>query len=131
MLRRPPRSTRTDTLFPYPTLFRSLRRGEARQVVRAAGLGAGAGEPLSAEGLHAHHRADPVAVDVDVADLGARRDVLDRLVDARVDAQGQAVAGGVDGVDHLVQIAGLPADHVQRRAEVLARSAVLTSGLPS
>src|SRR3546814_4014787 len=24
MLRRPPRSTRTDTLFPYPTLFRSL-----------------------------------------------------------------------------------------------------------
>src|SRR3546814_12002900 len=25
MVRRPPRSTRTDTLFPYPTLFRSLR----------------------------------------------------------------------------------------------------------
>src|SRR3546814_2014326 len=24
MLRRPPRSTRTDTLFPYPTLFRSF-----------------------------------------------------------------------------------------------------------
>src|SRR3546814_2211481 len=23
MVRRPPRSTRTDTLFPYPTLFRS------------------------------------------------------------------------------------------------------------
>src|SRR3546814_16841649 len=23
MLRRPPRTTRTDTLFPYPTLFRS------------------------------------------------------------------------------------------------------------
>src|SRR3546814_20438067 len=28
MIRRPPRSTRTDTLFPYTTLFRSLvRRG--------------------------------------------------------------------------------------------------------
>src|SRR3546814_12556693 len=26
MLRRPPRSTRTDTLFPYTTLFRSSRR---------------------------------------------------------------------------------------------------------
>src|SRR3546814_10512846 len=26
MLRRPPRSTRTDTLFPYTTLFRSLHR---------------------------------------------------------------------------------------------------------
>src|SRR3546814_12174222 len=29
MIRRPPRSTRTDTLFPYTTLFRS--DGEARQ----------------------------------------------------------------------------------------------------
>src|SRR3546814_12754838 len=29
MIRRPPRSTRTDTLFPYPTLFRSLARIEA------------------------------------------------------------------------------------------------------
>src|SRR3546814_16705897 len=29
MIRRPPRSTRTDTLFPYTTLFRSLlARGE-------------------------------------------------------------------------------------------------------
>src|SRR3546814_16542003 len=27
MMRRPPRSTRTDTLFPYTTLFRSARRG--------------------------------------------------------------------------------------------------------
>src|SRR3546814_17530970 len=30
MIRRPPRSTRTDTLFPYTTLFRSIR-----QTVRA------------------------------------------------------------------------------------------------
>src|SRR3546814_11709035 len=27
MIRRPPRSTRTDTLFPYTTLFRSVRAG--------------------------------------------------------------------------------------------------------
>src|SRR3546814_3129028 len=27
MIRRPPRSTRTDTLFPYTTLFRSFDRG--------------------------------------------------------------------------------------------------------
>src|SRR3546814_17940516 len=26
MIRRPPRSTRTDTLFPYTTLFRSLKK---------------------------------------------------------------------------------------------------------
>src|SRR3546814_2955717 len=31
MIRRPPRSTRTDTLFPYTTLFRSERR--AREAV--------------------------------------------------------------------------------------------------
>src|SRR3546814_5922748 len=30
MLRRPPRSTRTDTLFPYTTLFRSLIEGAVR-----------------------------------------------------------------------------------------------------
>src|SRR3546814_6026103 len=29
MIRRPPRSTRTDTLFPYTTLFRSRRVGDA------------------------------------------------------------------------------------------------------
>src|SRR3546814_3064023 len=28
MIRRPPRSTRTDTLFPYTTLFRSLQQPE-------------------------------------------------------------------------------------------------------
>src|SRR3546814_19178174 len=30
MIRRPPRSTRTDTLFPYTTLFRSAHRHSAR-----------------------------------------------------------------------------------------------------
>src|SRR3546814_20615493 len=29
MIRRPPRSTRTDTLFPYTTLFRSLSKFES------------------------------------------------------------------------------------------------------
>src|SRR3546814_15066846 len=37
MIRRPPRSTRTDTLFPYPPLFRSLV--EADQVVPPAQRG--------------------------------------------------------------------------------------------
>src|SRR3546814_3541285 len=32
MIRRPPRSTRTDTLFPYTTLFRSLRPKPARDI---------------------------------------------------------------------------------------------------
>src|SRR3546814_4135875 len=36
MIRRPPRSTRTDTLFPYTTLFRSRRHRLRRTVLRAA-----------------------------------------------------------------------------------------------
>src|SRR3546814_4360422 len=35
MLRRPPRSTRTDTLFPYTTLFRSSPSGARRHGARA------------------------------------------------------------------------------------------------
>src|SRR3546814_15131857 len=34
MIRRPPRSTRTDTLFPYTTLFRSRRQKNGRAHVR-------------------------------------------------------------------------------------------------
>src|SRR3546814_10328613 len=36
MFRRPPRSTLTDTLFPYPTLFRSAGRGAERGLHPAA-----------------------------------------------------------------------------------------------
>src|SRR3546814_10178890 len=32
MIRRPPRSTRTDTLFPYTTLFRSRSQGEPIEI---------------------------------------------------------------------------------------------------
>src|SRR3546814_8028391 len=37
MIRRPPRSTRTDTLFPYTTLFRSLVRDVGQFVGDAVG----------------------------------------------------------------------------------------------
>src|SRR3546814_4251794 len=54
MIRRPPRSTRTDTLFPYTTLFRSRvpaghragARSRSRHAVRAL-------EALGGEGLYA------------------------------------------------------------------------------
>src|SRR3546814_17438392 len=40
MIRRPPRSTRTDTLFPYTTLFRSERqeRGRAQYLSASAAV---------------------------------------------------------------------------------------------
>src|SRR3546814_4818924 len=45
MIRRPPRSTRTDTLFPYTTLFRSIALGQnakADQGSSAIAIGTGA-----------------------------------------------------------------------------------------
>src|SRR3546814_17572193 len=36
MIRRPPRSTRTDTLFPYTTLFRSIQIADRLQTVSAS-----------------------------------------------------------------------------------------------
>src|SRR3546814_8228968 len=47
MIRRPPRSTRTDTLFPYTTLFRSLRR--AKRTARAAHRPAEAHQAVAVE----------------------------------------------------------------------------------
>src|SRR3546814_3872031 len=35
MIRRPPRSTRTDTLFPYTTLFRSFTHGKRKEMRRS------------------------------------------------------------------------------------------------
>src|SRR3546814_10496307 len=58
MIRRPPRSTRTDTLFPYTTLFRSERErygpgrghGFRRQLCRARpGQGAARSEEHTSE----------------------------------------------------------------------------------
>src|SRR3546814_3912963 len=56
MIRRPPRSTRTDTLFPYTTLFRSAedregicRRFASKEDDKVAGIAwhqAGSGSPL-------------------------------------------------------------------------------------
>src|SRR3546814_9309629 len=39
MIRRPPRSTRTDTLFPYTTLFRSQRLSESFETALKLGDG--------------------------------------------------------------------------------------------
>src|SRR3546814_13099512 len=46
MIRRPPRSTRTDTLFPYTTLFRS-HVPPFLFVMKSVGLAAGCGHQLT------------------------------------------------------------------------------------
>src|SRR3546814_20234885 len=59
MLRRPPRSTRTDTLFPYTTLFRSVEtlEGSDGLLRQRAGVGAVARVVgrLAAAGLRLGH----------------------------------------------------------------------------
>src|SRR3546814_5680572 len=67
MIRRPPRSTRTDTLFPYTTLFRSLPP-----------LPAPGGLPPASAGCR-HHDLDAVGGRREPGfDAGARRRVAGR-----------------------------------------------------
>src|SRR3546814_1057499 len=58
MLRRPPISTRTDTLFPYTTLFRSPQ-GTARALARPPHADAGAGDGAAADAGAAVRDPDP------------------------------------------------------------------------
>src|SRR3546814_18341856 len=74
MIRRPPRSTRTDTLFPYTTLFRSP---EGRLLARIGERETGAGEDVRLEALDrllehrdVHRRDVPLALQTELIDFG-------------------------------------------------------------
>src|SRR3546814_13616270 len=76
MIRRPPRSTRTDTLFPYTTLFRSLR---AQGADRGDGpLHFGEEERARMDARLAAEGVSPLADDGD-ARLGEAQRTADRL----------------------------------------------------
>src|SRR5690606_16497914 len=85
-----------------------------------AGLGAGARPALAAERLHTDHSADHVAIDVDVADGRAGDDLLPEALDARMDAQRQAVARIPDGRQHVADLVALVANDVQDGPEFFA-----------
>src|SRR3546814_12971286 len=75
MLRRPPRSTRTDTLFPYTTLFRSLGRGSsgrASTVSKAASISS----PIRAIADRSASDASATAASAGIEGLGAHRPAL-------------------------------------------------------
>src|SRR3546814_3028058 len=92
MIRRPPRSTRTDTLFPYTTLFRSPGAGGAGRGIRVRrGIGAVTGR--------AGGRA-PRAGD----DRGCGRSV--RVADVR-GAVGPAALGRVRSEEHTSELQSL------------------------
>src|SRR3546814_20948312 len=88
MIRRPPRSTRTDTLFPYTTLFRSPPDQHRHRVIlgngdhidaalvnigvemRRAGGRAAVGDGVAALRADGHVDVEETAVDADILLLG-------------------------------------------------------------
>src|SRR3546814_16372158 len=56
MIRRPPRSTRTDTLFPYTTLFRSLGNPPGAAAGPSGQGGAVHDRASAGSGVDPHHR---------------------------------------------------------------------------
>src|SRR3546814_13236761 len=90
MIRRPPRSTSTDTLFPYTTLFRSV-----------VGLVAAEVEQQPVGRVHRHQLGDVARLagqeahgGADAAGLGVVDQSLDGAEAGHVDVDRQAVAGG-------------------------------------
>src|SRR3546814_1282383 len=61
MIRRPPRSTRTDTLFPYTTLFRS-HRDAVRSVLAARERGRRTGAKVETRGSCIHQVRTPLSL---------------------------------------------------------------------
>src|SRR3546814_3094524 len=108
MIRRPPRSTRTDTLFPYTTLFRSHAALVDLHAAAAAG-----GEQLVAKRVEDHR--------VDRLGAFAQRDR-----DAPVGEAAQVVAGAVERIDDPGMAAG--AAVALLRAAFLAEDGVVGVG---
>src|SRR4249919_1972352 len=91
---------------------------KARDVMRPAGLRSGTAEALAAERLAFDDRSDLVAVDVEIADARMLLDIVANRVDPALQAERKAVTGGVDRLDHLVELITGEADDVKNRAEI-------------
>src|SRR3546814_17052145 len=124
MIRRPPRSTRTDTFFPYTTLFRSQRvgaGGEYHRRPRGAGLQDGdeGARPRPAAYL-GHVRRRRRAADPRGAGLCPRPQTVrptDRRIPARTSHAGRQPHGSL----RRARLAPRRRADPQRRPESLAR----------
>src|SRR3546814_18165417 len=88
MIRRPPRSTRTDTLFPYTTLFRSCIDDKVQLEGKAPGF------ELGQLGFECVARLRPIARDLRKCEFSFREgnaagidlvEDIDRFADGRLD----------------------------------------------
>src|SRR3546814_5231992 len=142
MVRRPQRSTRTDTLFPYPTLCRSVD-GDAVIVIENDELGkfqvAGKADSLVADAFHqVAVRGDDIGVVIDdiraktrrLQTFGKRhayggRNALAERAGRRLDTQRMAVFGVArrDGAE-LAEIPDLLDSHIGIAEEEIGRAHV-------
>src|SRR3546814_9928158 len=106
MIRRPPRSTRTDTLFPYTTLFRSLWHGD-RRAAAVPGLSYGGLADRDGAADRAEHRQ---------FGLLRPRLCLRAGAGAAAGARGRGVDHAVRAESDLARFRALPVRRAVRRA---------------
>src|SRR3546814_8912907 len=103
MIRRPPRSTRTDTLFPYTTLFRSRGpsvpsrwcRGPRRRAPRAGCCRSGPGSSRRTPWVHRSAPAPtPAGVSVPYSDRGSKAAAARKLAAAALYGGGGLTVAG-------------------------------------
>src|SRR3546814_6170287 len=134
MIRRPPRSTRTDTLFPSTTLFRSLRAIDRPEVAFVVG-------PFV---------PDAHAMALQVGDVGVPREEPQQFMDDRLEMQllggqqrealgeveahlvaEQALGAGAGAVALVDALVANPAQEVDRKSTRLKPSPSCASRMPA
>src|SRR3546814_15459426 len=119
MIRRPPRSTRTDTLFPYTTLFRSLL-GQLGADFLDIGDEPHVEHPI---GLVDHEQIargqEDVAAPEQVHQPPRRRDQHDNALFKRLDMIAQEWTRGGSGRDVSVSVAPGCSSQLQSKTEKL------------
>src|SRR3546814_19015524 len=138
MIRRPPRSTSTDTLFPYTTLFRSDRQPQLPEGDVIGNLGIADGAEV--DGIEAAQRGDAVlghhAPAAPIA-VGAPVEVLrlagEAAIEAGHDIQHLEARGDDLGADTVAWDRGAPmlAEAVSFLSRLQARPGSLGYVLPS
>src|SRR3546814_2152012 len=122
MIRRPPRSTRTDTLFPYTTLFRSIEQ-LTKAVLES--------DAVVDRGDHYAFVAEQPALSIPTTLRGSLLARLDRHPGAREVAQLAAVVGREFTFKMLAAISELPEDELHAALKRLVEAELLyQAGLP-